>query len=238
MVLRKKQVEVFGKFGFPQLIDEDCTNKQIDLEECIVRNNRYAPCAPPKHDLKKYNKLYEKRLNEFIEILKSHGYKGRHIPDHYSDTGLEIDNFDDKYYGHVEAFQNEFNKSNEKLSQPFEGFLQDFDNLKNKLMKNLTTNFNSFEVSLTEAACKKEISVLTVESFDSQISAIQDMLTATHKVFEKTKLSLQEFLKQLPQKAQKKCKNKVMSQENVSQKLKVIKSLNWSCDSRRFGFYG
>lgn len=95
-----------------QDIEEDCTNSQIDLEECIIRTN---PSAPPVRSLSdEYQTLYEERLEKFIPILKSNNYKFKqlHI---FSKYGIvlvgEIVNYDEMYKTHVERFLSEFIES-------------------------------------------------------------------------------------------------------------------------------
>lgn len=75
--LNTKQIEFLNKYKKPILVDEDCTNKKIDVQECINKNNRYFPNAPPefKFDWNKFENLIEERMPKFIELLKSNNFR-------------------------------------------------------------------------------------------------------------------------------------------------------------------
>jgi hypothetical protein len=90
------------------MVDEDCINNQIDLEECMIRTNGHQPCKLPEKDLsEKYQKLYNKRMEKFITILEENDYKTKKISknDKFMELWEIVDYQDDeKYQNLVEEF--------------------------------------------------------------------------------------------------------------------------------------
>jgi hypothetical protein len=98
------KVSGMRKVYINQTSDEDCTNSQIDMEECLIESNRYKPCPPPEKTLSmKFKKLYDERMKKFIAVLTSQGYKIRQI----QRSKRLIENYDEKYQGHVRKFLSE-----------------------------------------------------------------------------------------------------------------------------------
>jgi hypothetical protein len=109
----RKNITKINVRGNKWINDDDCTNGQIDLEECMIRTNGQDPCKLPEKDFGyKYQKLYYERIEKLISILEKNDYKIEKIQRDSQDIveRWRIKNFkkgDKKYQSLLKMFSNE-----------------------------------------------------------------------------------------------------------------------------------
>lgn len=226
-----KQIMVKETDGEIFLVDEDCTNNQIDLEQCIIDNNRYYPCAPAQRDLSHYKQLFVDRSHEFADIIKSAGFNLSESQQSFefgNVTGYEILNYNDTYDTHVKNFMSSLPSN--QLPEPYECILKDFAKVKSIVPPN-SLNFNKFKDAFKNIACAKENLEIT-ETLKPIIAAQKKFKKPSEDLksaFELFNKSLQALLEKFPKEAQEKCQDAKQHQEHIENKIKVLDLLNLRC---------
>ena len=223
-----KQTEIVED-GNKHLVDGDCTNNQIDLEECIIRSNRYYPCAPPERDAKKFRELFVERSKTFAKILTSSGYRlsPANLQFEFGDLpSFEIMNYDDKFQDQVRSFLKSLPE--EELAEPYECFKKDFISLKKSVPRN-SLRFFKFEKVLSTAACRSEIpdnkDILT--SLNTKITTMKKKLRDSQAELESIQKTIPLFIEKIPKQIPDTCsENHRMHVEN---KIKVMETFKWEC---------
>lgn len=229
-----ESIQTTDEYGNDIFVDEDCTNNLIDLEECVIKNNRYQPCPPPERKIsEEYRDLYNERLKEFISILESNGYEIVQVEPLYEGAGeWKVTNFDEKYKEHVGKFLSEIVENPEKkLPQSLENYQRDYNIFRNQMRQNMYEHFSRFENRLNDVTCKNEISGSTdlFESLKLDIYAIQNMLSDTKRSLQTSQNSLKTFIDQFPQETLEKCDDEKKFVTKINQKLQLLRLLQWNC---------
>lgn len=226
-----KQIMVKEADGEIFLVDEDCTNNQIDLEQCVIINNRYYPCAPVERDLSHYKQLFVDRSLKFAGIIKSDGFNLSESQQSFEFgdvTGYEILNYNDTYDTHVKNFLSSLPSN--QLPEPYECIVKDFTTVKSIVPPN-SLNFNKFKDAFKNIACGKE-NLETANTLKPIIAAQKKFkkpsedLKSAFEIFNK---SLQAFLEKFPKEIQEKCQDEKQHQEHIENKIKVLDLLNLRC---------
>jgi hypothetical protein len=224
-----KQFSTVDSKGNKILVDEDCTNNQIDLEVCIVNSNRYYPCPPPERDVTQNRNLFVERAKKFATFLKPLGYDL--VPaelqfDFGNLSSFEILNYDDKYENYAKAFLDSLPE--EKMPPPYENFKQDFLNLQNAAPKN-SLKFFKFEKILKTATCGKQINSLPdlLATVNKKISTMMKKFENAEQELQNIQKSVAEFFDQIPKQVPETCDNAYKM--HIENKIMVIEALQWDC---------
>lgn len=224
-----RQYEALDDSGSRILVDEDCTNNQVDVEECIIRSNRFFPCSPPERDLAKYKKLYAERVEKFAQILPSFGYKLVPAKLNYEAGDIksyEILNYDDKYEQIAKEFVNGLPE--EKQPPVYENFKQSFLRLQALAPKN-SLKFNKFEKVLKQATCEKQLIDLpgTLDDLNTKLSIMMKKFNNAEKELYNIQESIPSFLQQLSRNIPQVCDESYFN--HVENKITMIDALKWNC---------
>lgn len=229
------QVEFTDENGFETLVDEDCTNNEIDVKECVAKKNRYYPCPPPEFKLADdYNNLFEERSKQFITILESHGYKINGKIELYEGATpfWEYENSDDRYDDHVAKFLSEIDEAaDKKLPQVYENFQRDFGDVRKKIRDELFDKFSHFEHSLNSAGCRKEITEPSslIKSFKTEVDEIQQLLENAKNSLQISENSIKTFYEEFPTTSYDRCDQREKIHHEVDQKIQFLKRMQWYC---------
>lgn len=203
-------------------VEVPCEDEKSKLKVCIINTNRYHPCAPPEKDLNQFDDLFNKRRNEFAEILRTNGYK-------VTGESYKVEDINTKYYQLSETFLSGL-KSHDQLPKLFKIFKQNFEALRTKTRANnnksqLETYFD-FQVALKTAVCASSVSNQTVADIESKLDLLNDKdLVADVENMEK---SIGSFFKLF--KVQETCENEKEHLKKVDNKIKLVRALYWFCD--------
>lgn len=204
-----KQSEVKENESESFMVDEDCTNNQIDVEECIIANNRYHPCPSPEKDCVRYKNTFEYRSYRFALILRDFGYNLQESIQSFEFgkvPAFEILNYDDEYENYVKKFFNFLIK--DVIPEPYGSFRRSIENLQSKIPAR-SAKLSSFKTALQQVVCQKEILNLpeTLENLITLKNKLNKQFKGTDEELEEIDQSMKLFLESYPLHVQEECVN-------------------------------
>lgn len=227
-----EEIHKVNEYGYDSTVDGDCINNQIDLEECLIDQNRYRPCEPPANALSdKYTKLYEQRRQKFIKLLESSGYKITKQEEYFEPT-WKIENIDEKYQSIVEEFLKYNQEAPEKkLPIAYESFLHHFNDLRAKISSELSNKFYNLDAKLNQASCQKEIDNpgKLFNDIDEEVDGIEETIQRAQEVLNTIKASTKSFIENFESTKFDSCDDETEIQRKIEQKSHFLGRMQWSC---------
>lgn len=230
---RKADVAQFevkeGKNTF--MVDEDCTNNQIDLEECIIVSNRYHPCPPPTKDCALYKNTFEYRSQKFAEKLRGLGYNLSESDQDFefgTIPGYEILDYNDEYEEHVKIFLDILIVP--AIPEPYKSFKDEYLKFRSQISAS-SSKLGAFKKALRDAACQREIERVseTVEKLTALKNKMKKQFNGPKEEFNTINEPMKLFFETFPQSVEEKCEDLEKHQFQVENKIKVLDLIDLRC---------
>lgn len=207
---------------------DKCAADKINLEKCIIRNNRFHPC-PPIFDATDEQKLDNEWKKKFTETLKLEGIGFAEEKTNDGDLILKIDECNDKFREIASKFRN-FIIPHNNISEMNNTMIRSFEEVKTYLpshdLKNVTA-------AIKKTLFKKQIS--NVDKEMEEIIAIQENLkvslnfTDYYQAFDNFNKEFRKVIADFPSKAKIKCTDEQTYQRFIQKKILWADLIGYSC---------